>query len=209
MIKNLLFDLGGVIMDIRRENCVKAFRELGMKNPDEFLGEYVQQGPFEKIENGQWDEAQFHQGIRDIIGENVTDAQIDEAFQKFLIGIPLYRLKALDRLHAQYNVYLLSNTNPIMWNGKIAEEFAKDGHDVDYYFDGKVCSFEAGCMKPDEKIFRIVESRFGIKPSETVFFDDSQRNLDAAASLGFHTILVAPGTEYLTLLENSGLTTVQ
>lgn len=204
MIKNLLFDLGGVIMDIRRENCVKAMKAIGMADAEEYLGEYSQKGPFAKIENGEWDEKQFHDGIREIIGTKVSGEQINAAFNAFLIGIPEERLNELVKLHERFAIYMLSNTNPIMWRMKIADEFAKQGHDVNYYFDGVVRSYKAGCMKPAKKIFEIVEQKFGIRPEETVFFDDSQRNLNAAAEMGFHTILVKPGDEFYALLAKSG-----
>lgn len=204
MIKNLLFDLGGVIMEIRRENCVEAMKAIGMADADEYLGEYSQKGPFAKIEDGEWSEKQFHDGIREIIGSDVSDDTIDRAFNAFLIGIPEQRLNELVELHKRFNIYMVSNTNPIMWRMKIADEFSKQGHDVSYYFDGVVRSYKAKCMKPDRKIFELVEQKFDIKPQETVFFDDSKRNLDAAAEMGFHTILVKPGDEFYSLLGKSG-----
>ena len=92
MIKNLLFDLGGVIMDIDRLRCVDAYKALGMKNPEEFLGEYSQTGPFGLLESGQITPAQFHEALRPYLPENVTDSQIDSAFCEFLKGIPEHRL---------------------------------------------------------------------------------------------------------------------
>lgn len=202
MIKNLLFDLGGVIMDIKRDNCVAAFKELGMADPDRFLGEYVQAGAFAAIENGSITPAEFRDEMRHIIGNMaLTDKQIDDAFERFLIGIPLRRLKALEQLHKKYKIYLISNTNPIMWNSEIARNFRKDGHDITYYFDGMVTSFEAHSMKPDRKIFMDVIEKFGITPSQTIFFDDSEANCEAAEKLGFKTIHVAPGTEFDALLD--------
>lgn len=198
MIKNLLFDLGGVIMDIRRQNCEEAFRQLGMANPEQFLGDYCQSGPFEGIENGSVSPDGFRRSIREIIGNpDLTDHQIDSAFQRFLIGIPRHRLEELRCLHGEYHIYMLSNTNPIMWNDVIARNFRQEGHDVDYYFDGIVRSFEARSMKPDLGIFRTAIDRFHIRPEETLFLDDSRRNLEAAASLGFQTLLVEPGAEFM------------
>lgn len=201
MIKNLLFDLGGVIMEIRRENCVKAFEALGLEQADSLLGEYSQAGVFAGIENGSLSPEQFHDEIRRLIGTPVTDDQIDTAFQKFLIGIPDHRLDELEKLHERFNIYMLSNTNPIMWAGEISRNFRKRGHDVDFYFDGIVRSYKAGTMKPDPEIFRFVIDHLGINPMETLFLDDSQRNLDAAARMGFHTLLVAPGNEFGKLLD--------
>lgn len=199
-IRNLLFDLGGVIMDIKRENCVKAFERLGMKDADSYLGEYSQNGPFACIEDGSCTIDEFHESIRHIIGTPVTDAEIDQAFGCFLTGIPRHRLDELERLHRRYRIYMLSNTNPIMWADGIDRNFRQCGKDVNHYFDGIVRSYKAGAMKPDPRIFATVIDTLHIDPAETLFLDDSQRNLDAAAALGFQTQLVAPGSEFYNLL---------
>ena len=201
MIKNLLFDLGGVIMDIRRLNCVASFERLGMKDADSFLGEYSQKGPFLQLEEGLITEAEFRTAVRALIEGDVTDAQIDKAFCDFLVGIPVHRLAQLRELKKQYDIYMLSNTNPIMWHSRIAEEFRQEGMEREDYFDGIVTSFEARSIKPDAKIFHTVIEQLGIKPEETLFLDDSQKNLDAAALLGFHTLLVTPGSEFFELLK--------
>lgn len=201
MIKNLLFDLGGVIMDIRRENAVEALEGLGMTDADKFLGEYSQQGPFEGLENGSLTVDEFHQAIRNIVGNPALKGEdIDKAFGKFLLGIPPQRLGELELLHEHYNIYMLSNTNPIMWADGIDKAFRQQGRDVNYYFDGIVRSYVAGVMKPAPGIFEYAIEKLGIKPEETLFLDDSQRNLDAAAKFGFHTLLVPAGAEFYELL---------
>lgn len=202
-IRNLLFDLGGVVMDIRRSACVAAFRQLGMLHPEKFLGEYVQSGPFMGIEDGSMRPEEFRNALRPYLHRDVTDAEIDAAFMKFLIGIPARRLKELRMLREDgYRVCLLSNTNPIMWNGKITEEFRKEGKSgPEAYFDAIVRSYKVGVMKPAPEIFLAAEELCSITAGETVFIDDSQANLDAAAALGFDTLLVRPGDEFFPLLE--------
>lgn len=201
MIKNLLFDLGGVIMDIERKNAVAALIKAGMENADEFLGVYAQKGPFLQLEDGSISAEEFRNEIRKYISRPITDNEIDSAFNEFLIGIPDRRLDALRDLREKgYGIYMISNTNPIMWNSRIAEEFSKQGHDMDYYFDGEVTSFEAKSCKPDNRIFETAIKKFNLNPDETLFFDDSRANTDAAARLGFHTALVEPGTEFTELL---------
>lgn len=199
MIKNLLFDLGGVIMDIRREDCVRA-KGLGMVHPEDFLGEYSQKGPFMELEEGKISPGEFRDRLRSIMPAGVTDLQIDEAFCDFLVGIPVARLRELESLRKSYNIYLLSNTNAIMWDSKIADEFMKDGHNVDYYFDGMVTSFEAKSLKPSPEIFHYLVDKLGLVPSETLFFDDSEANVKAARSLGFNAVVVRPGDEFANLL---------
>lgn len=205
MIQNLLFDLGGVIMDIKKDNCVQALRELGFRNPDEYLGDYSQKGPFGQLEQGLITSDQFRAFVRSQIDGPVTDAQIDDAFNKFLIGIPVERLRLLQQLRHTYGIYLLSNTNAIMWNAKIADEFRKDGLDIDAYFDGIVTSFEAKLLKPDVKIFEYAAAHCDIKPEGTLFLDDSLANLGAAEKAGFRTAHVPEGVEYSKVLADLNL----
>lgn len=204
MIKNLLFDLGGVIMDLDRSRCVEAFRQLGMKDPDEFLGLYGQKGDFLALEAGEIDADEFHNRVRPLFGEPApTDDCIDEAFNRFLIGIPRHRLEALRELRKDYRVCLLSNTNPIMMGSKIAEEFRQEGLELNDYFDAVITSYEAGCCKPEKPIFDYAERVGDLVPAETLFFDDSQANVDAARSYGFKAVLVRPGDEFADLLRQA------
>ena len=197
MIRNLLFDLGGVIIDIERNRCVEAFEALGLQNADSYFGLYAQTGIFMAIEDGSIGVDAFHAALREKLPEGVTDYQIDTAFQKFIVGIPEHRLKALRDLRRKgYGIYLLSNTNPIMWRGVIAKEFGKEGLRREDYFDGMVTSFDARAAKPDEKIFRYTVEQLGILPEETLFFDDGKANVEAARALGFQAVLVEPGTEF-------------
>lgn len=201
-IKNLLFDLGGVIMDIKRERCVKSLMALGMSEntAENMLGLYVQSGPFLKLEEGLLSEEEFYDAMRQNFpdgGKDISNENLKKALNDFLIGIPEHRLVELRMLRHDHKIYLLSNTNSIMYNSKIAECFRAEGKEMSDYFDGQVVSFKAKCAKPDRKIFEYTIEHLGIKPEETVFFDDSQKNLDAAAQLGFKTALVAPGTEFI------------
>lgn len=200
MTKNLLFDLGGVIMDIEKERCVAAFESLGLENAQSYFGDFAQQGPFAAIESGSIGPDEFHAILRRQLPAGVTDPQIDAAFCRFLIGIPPRRLAALRELRRRFRVYLLSNTNPIMWDSVIRSEFTREGMTREDYFDGIVTSFRARVMKPDRRIFDYAVASLGIVPAETLFIDDSQANLDAAAALGFSTALCAPGTEFTSLI---------
>lgn len=197
MIRNLLFDLGGVIIDIKRSRCVEAYSKLGLADADSYFGEYAQSGIFMAIEDGSMNVDEFHAAMRQLLPEGVSDYQIDNAFQKFIVGIPPERLQKLRELRRDgYGIYLLSNTNPIMWRGIIATEFGKEGLRREDYFDGMVTSFEARSAKPDAGIFEYAVEQLGIEPSETLFFDDSLVNVEAARSLGFEAVHVKPGTEF-------------
>lgn len=200
MIKNLLFDLGGVIIDINRADCVASYARLGLQNPDSFFGEFSQQGPFKALESGDITPAEFHGIMRGYLPAGVTDAQIDAAFLDFLTGLPVHRLEALRELRRRFKVYMLSNTNAIMWNSKIAELFRQQGGEMADYFDDTVTSFEARALKPDPAIFNFAVEKLGIVPEETLFLDDSADNLRAAGRLGFNTALVRPGDEFTAVI---------
>lgn len=188
-------------MDIKKQNCVEAFKALGLPDTDSFFGEYSQKGPFMLIEEGLMTPDEFHDSIKKLLPTEVTDRQIDDAFMKFLVGIPPQRLHRLQELRKKYSIYLLSNTNPIMWNAKIKDEFEKEGLDINGYFDGIVTSFEAKALKPDRKIFDYAASHLGIKPEETLFLDDSLANVKAAIEAGYESAHVEPGKDFYDILK--------
>lgn len=195
-----MFDLGGVIMDIDRSRAVRAFAELGMADADSFFDPYLQRGYFLQLEQGLISPEEFRSSVRPLFGRPVSDEEIDRGLDRFLIGIPderLRRLKALRR--AGYGVYLLSNTNPIMWNGFILNEFRKLGGDISDYFDGVQTSFSAKICKPDPRIFRLAAEKFGITPESTTFFDDGPANCRAALQLGFKAELVNEHNNFMKL----------
>lgn len=204
-IKNLLFDLGGVIMDIERMRAVRSLEAIGLANAGQILGEYSQQAEFAQLEQGDITAAQWRDAIRKHLPDNgldISDAQIDGAFMDFLIGIPRHRLEELIELRKNYRIYLLSNTNPVMWDAKIKEEFKQiPGKTRRDYFDGIVTSFTARALKPSAAIFRYAEKTLGIKPEETLFFDDSEANCQAARALGWNAVRVDPETEFTALLQ--------
>lgn len=203
MITTLLFDLGGVIMDIERLNCVAAFEKLGMRDIQLFLGEYSQKGIFGELEEGRLTAEQFHEEVKKHCPEGTTDREIDDAFNKFLTGIPRHRLEELLELKKRFRLCLLSNTNEIMWNSRIAEEFRQiPGKDIHSYFDGIATSFEAHSLKPAPEIFEYACRTLGLVPSETLFLDDSAVNVEAARKLGFKAETVGEGQDVFTIIRN-------
>ena len=91
-IKNLIFDFGGVLINLDRQRCIENFRKLGLEKVDELLGMYSQQGIFMQHEKGLISSAQFRDSIRGQITQEVTDEQIDTAWNSFLVDIPRFKL---------------------------------------------------------------------------------------------------------------------
>ncbi len=204
-IKNLLFDLGGVIIGADRDACVSALTRLGMRDAEQMIGLYVQTSAFGSLESGEISAEEFRDEMRRHFDRPVTDAQIDSALDAFISGLPVHRLESLRRLHSRYRLYVLSNTNPILFNGRIAELFKGEGLTINDYFDGITTSYEAGACKPSRKIFDYAVTSMGIDPAETMFFDDGQVNVDAAISFGFNAALVPEGGEFVDVMKQLGL----
>lgn len=215
-IKNIIFDLGGVVIDLSRESSVEHLQKIGLVDADRLLDPYVQRGPFLQLETGKITAAQFFDMVRADIraaGRPVPDDDtIARAFEKFLIRIPVERLQRIrDLRRAGYRVYALSNTNPIMFNGWISEAFQAEGLRFNDYFDGAVTSFQEGCCKPDPRLFETALRRYGLDPAETLMLDDAPKNAAAAAETGMQAVRVGytPADDMMaitaTLLENSPL----
>lgn len=195
-IKNILFDMGGVLIDLDRLQAVKAFESLGFKDINDYLGDYGQKGAFLELEDGKISEAEFYEKIRRHI-PHASDEEIANAFMQFLQGLPLYKLAMLRKLKEKgYRMMLLSNTNPLMFSRICDTYFKQEGLTVNDYFDDLFLSYEMGAIKPDPEIFRKVLADANIKADETLFIDDSQANLDAAQIFGFETYLAPQNQDF-------------
>lgn len=188
-IRNIIFDLGGVIIDIKREAAAKALEEIGIVEADRLLGEYEQKGVFLLLEEGRLSDSEMYDSLLPMCSPGTTCTDIKTAFEKFLTGIPVERLRRIDQLRKKgYSTYVLSNTNPIFYNDWIAKAFRQDGKTINDYFDGIVVSFQELMCKPNPDLFRNLLNRYKLDPDETIFLDDSMANCEAAQTLGIHTV---------------------
>ena len=196
MIKNIIFDLGGVVIDLQRQKAIDALANLGLEEAASLLGEYAQKGPFLMLETGEITSSEIFDILLPQCKEGTKCSDIRDAFEEFLRDLPVERLKMLESLRKKgYKLYVLSNTNPIMFHHWIDEAFRKDGKSINDYFDGVVVSFQEKTCKPDPQIFRNVVERFGLKPEETLMLDDSEANVKAAESIGLKAKRITPEGE--------------
>lgn len=186
-IKNLIIDFGGVLIDLDRPRCIKHFEQLGLRNVETMLDVYHQQDFFQKYEKGLISNDEFRSIIREKAGKPLTDAEINEAWNSFLVEIPSYKLELLLNLRKDYMVYLLSNTNDIHWQWSCEHAFRYKTFRVEDYFEHIYLSYEMHVAKPDAAIFQRVLEETGIAPEETLFIDDSADNCRTAEALGIHT----------------------
>lgn len=186
-IKNIVFDLGGVICDLEVERVMEAFREIGMPKMAALMDPCYPAEVNERMESGQigWEEACDEMRRIDNRPE-VTNTEIEWVYREFLARVDSSKMATIDRLRAQgFKTYVLSNTNPV------AIEIVRDrvreatGRELDSYFDDIFLSYQLKILKPSPAIFEKMIALSGINPQETLFIDDGSRNADTAHKLGF------------------------
>lgn len=193
-IKNIIFDFGGVLVDLEPQACLDAFAALGLPQVADYLTPWGHKGPFGQVENGDIEIADFSEEIRRIFHIRLTDKQIEDAWAAFLLHTPLNKIRMVHELSKKYRVFLLSNTNPI--HIKKLQEFEEVGYPVKECFEKLYLSYEIGLSKPGKKIFEYVLKDAGIKADETLLVDDSQDNCKTAAELGFKTFQPMPFEDF-------------
>jgi putative hydrolase of the HAD superfamily len=188
-IKNIAFDLGGVVIALSYENAVASFERIGLKDARQHLDAFHQQGIFGQLEDGSIDQETFRKALSQLIGRDVTTNDCYEAWHGYVEDVPKRNLEALEALRAKgYKVCLLSNTNPYMMQWARSSEFDGQGNALDHYFDALYLSYECGVMKPHKQIFEMMLEGQEALPEETLFIDDSPANVAAAEALGIHTL---------------------
>ena len=200
-ISTLVFDFGGVIINLDLPKCIQNLKELGLNNVEKYLSNFGQKEFFLQFEKGQIGVAEFRAEIRKLTETELTDDQIDSAWCSFLTDIPAEKLALLSELKKKYRMLLLSNTNPLHIEVSAAGEFAKYGKTIHDFFDKCYFSYEMGMAKPDKEIFEALLLDAEVKPEECLFLDDGPKNIDMAAKLGIQTYLVDV-TENLDFLLN-------
>ena len=189
-ITTLIFDLGGVIVNLDLNRCILNFKQLGLKNFEQYLGNFGQSGFFLQFEKGQIGVNEFRNEIRKLATKPLTDAQIDEAWCSFLCNIPSQKLELLLELKKKFRLLLLSNTNALHIEVSTKNEFAKAGTTLSDIFEKCYFSYEMGMAKPDAEIFEAVLADAGVKADECLFLDDGTKNIEQASKLGIPSYLV-------------------
>lgn len=205
-IKNILFDLGGVIITLNKQNALDRFTEIGFPNIEDYLNEFRQEGIFLEYEEGKISPKDFYAEFRRLAGNpNISEEDIDSGWLAFLVGIPPYKLELLKELRKKYKVYLLSNTNPSIMGWALSKDFSPEGLPMDAFFDKIYLSFRIGHAKPEREIFDYIIRDSGMIPEETLFLDDGKANVEIGKKLGFETYLVDQTEDLRKVFTDKGL----
>lgn len=186
-IKNIIFDLGGVIMNLDVSRTIKAFNELGIKNIVNDTGHHYQHSFFYDFEIGQISEEQFLESLQKLSKKKNSFLEIKDAWNEMILDISVDRINFLKELKKEYNLFLLSNTNSIHQFKFLSEFKQKYNYSFNSLFQRAYYSHEIGLRKPDIKVFDFILKDSKLKTSETLFIDDSLTNIKAAQKTGINT----------------------
>ncbi len=201
-IKNIIFDFGGVILNIDQSKVKTAFQEQGVKNVDQLIANASQLGILKKFEKGLITPFDFRDSIRKLTAITISDEQLDAAWNQLIGNFPADRIELLKNLGAQYRLFILSNTNSIHYDFFTQKFRRQFGFDLLSLFEETFWSFEIGASKPDSEIFQFVMRKGKLDPLQTLYIDDSVQNCNAAKNLKINAVYLKPGLDMCELFEN-------
>jgi HAD superfamily hydrolase (TIGR01549 family) len=194
MVKNLIFDLGGVILDLAVPQTLIGFSKLSGLSAEEVTDLFRSSEGFLDFEKGAIGEAEFRDFVRNLYHIKASDEQLDECWNAMLLTIPYEKLELLRKLKSSHRTFLLSNTNTIhldFINQKVLP--GMNGiSSLDDYFHQTYYSHLMGKRKPDPEIFLQVLQENNLDPAETLFLDDNKDNVAGAQKVGLQTAYVDP-----------------
>jgi glucose-1-phosphatase len=192
-IKNIIFDLGGVLLDIDYNGPVREFAALGITNFDDMYSQAAANPLFEQLETGKISNTAFLDAIAALAPQPLTHQQVTNAWNSIILHFRQQSMVFLEALRQQYNIYLLSNTNNIHLQ-QIPKVLHRDtgNQNLDDYFTRAWYSSKIGLRKPEKEIYDFVLNDGDLRAEETLFIDDSAQNTAAAGLLGIKTHLLLP-----------------
>ena len=192
-IKNIVFDLGGVLLNIDPKKTIDAFGKLGM---DQLVGDHglsYDHDIFYQMEQGKITPEEFRNGVRKLLPVEVSDQEIDDAWTAMLLDFPVIRVDLVKNLRKEFKIYLFSNTNAIHVEKYHTNFRNQHGFEVSTLFEKDFYSNELGFRKPSPESFQEIIRLSGINPEESLFIDDSLPNVEASIASGLNGFWLEPG----------------
>jgi glucose-1-phosphatase len=193
-IKHIIFDLGGVLLNIDYDLTEKAFIDAGVTNFGALYSQLKQSDLFDRWETGRMSREEFISAMQQASNTPITEAQVLHAWNAMLLDFPIRRLQILQQLRNYYDLFLLSNTNEIheeVFNNTLMNEYGIPN--IGVFFDRAYMSHRVGLRKPMPEIFLRVLEENQLAPEATLFIDDSPQHIEAAKELGIQTIYLKKG----------------
>jgi len=201
-IKNIIFDLGKVLLNLDFNASIVAFQKLGLKT-DVLDNKQAYSDPvFYELEVGKVTPEEFCNRVRKVLNNpNASDLQIEDAWYSMILDVPASRVKVVQDLSKNYNVYLFSNTNKIHIDRLHRAFKAEHGIDFPSLFVKDYYSHEIHERKPDLSSYKKVIELSGVNPEESIFIDDLEKNIIGAQQSGLKTFWLKEGMELTTVFD--------
>ena len=202
-IKNIIFDLGGVILDIDESIVYKELEKLGI-NVSELAHSKDFKELISKFDTGIYTAPTFRKKAKALLGlEKMTDQKFDSIWNAMLLDIPRERIEAIEQVKKHYKIFLMSNTNEIHYDLYVRDLQLRFGYkEFDALFDKSYFSFDIHLEKPDPRFFEMILDHEGLLPEETLFIDDTETNIKVAKKLGIRTYHIGREELVRNLFEN-------
>ena len=205
-IKNIIFDLGGVVLDIDETIVYKELEKMGIST-----SELAQSKEFidimSKFDTGIYTAPTFRKKTKALLGQDkMTDQRFDAIWNAMLLDIPRERIEAIEKVKKHYKIFLMSNSNVIHYDLYVRDLQLRFGyHEFDELFNKSYFSFAEHLEKPDPRFFELILDHEGLLPEETLFIDDTAANIKVAKSLGIKTYHISREELVRNLFENGVL----
>lgn len=187
-IKNIIFDLGGVVLNIDFKKTEEAFTKLGFSELSKYMNQYHMESFYKDYEVGRIDDEKFIASISGMLPAPKTDQEIVDAWNALLLDFPPERIEFLESLKDKYRLFLLSNTNAIHHREFHRRFTVQTGKELDEIFEKTYYSHVLNLRKPGAEIYHVVIKENGLVPSETLFIDDTETNFTGAHEAGLRTL---------------------
>lgn len=194
-IKNIIFDWGGVLIDVTMDKFMEECNSVGIRFKENEITGTHKSGFFLEYEIGKVSDDELRNELRRRANRDITDYELDRIWNTMIEKIPEEKLELLYELRNKYNLYILSNTNGIHWDNVAPEVFKYRGLGINDFFKKVFLSYKMHLAKPDKEIYLKALDEAGIKAEETLFIDDSPVNCSAAQSVGIKAVHYIPGED--------------
>jgi putative hydrolase of the HAD superfamily len=190
----IIFDLGGVVINLDYQKTTRAFEALGLENFGEMYSQATQSGLFDDFEKGKSSVPYFLNKLIDFLPTGTTANQVVEAWNAMILDFPKENLTLLEELKSSHRTFLLSNTNEIHIQ-KVHQhlQLVSPHKTLDPYFEKVYFSSDVKMRKPDEEIFEFVLKENNLNPATTLFIDDTEQHILGAKKLGIQTYHIRKG----------------
>lgn len=192
--------MGGVLLDLDMPGCIRKFHELGFNDVETMLDSCHQRGFFKEMEIGDIDAREFCQKCISKSNPGTTPDDIVSCFKTFITGIAEEKADLIKRLNKHYDLYILSNNNPVSMS-VCTPMFDKLGIPLSI-FKKVFISYQMRILKPSPEIFQTALKEITADPAEILFIDDSSANTAAAEELGMNALLYRVGTNLSEAVES-------